>query len=208
MLINPIAVDTAFTINRRGIYYTIVFSLCAHLTALYFLTQPGSAVEVRESRKPSQPLRVQIAQSRRDMRAKTEQEQLKEITVTAIQKKGGAAIVSTGPREVSVLAPRLRIDSESVRTAIRLLDIDQDSPQGISENGAVVLNSELLRQLNQSSRSEPGIADNDIASVHSSFSGGSWTDHIRLGDSCFRVTQADPLDPVSQETWYRIKCTP
>jgi hypothetical protein len=39
-----------------------------------------------------------------------------------------------------------------------------------------------------------------------SFEGGRWRQFLRLGDSCFQVVGADPLDSLGSEQWYRVRC--
>lgn len=39
-----------------------------------------------------------------------------------------------------------------------------------------------------------------------SYSGGQWESVLRVGDLCFRVIEANPLDALSNEQWFRVDC--
>ena len=207
MSINPIQADIAFTINRRGIYYAIAISLCAHIVAYYVLYWPP-ALPSYATRKVPPPMRVHIRRVGESSRITPEAHVLKEVSVLSNRLPDLTTRSSVKMQEPLTAPQKLRIDSESIRSAIGNLDNTKIAEKGLSGNGAIVINADLLALLNQSERRKGIVADDQLAKADSTFSGGQWTDFLRMGDKCFRVTQGNPLDSIPQEMWYRVKCSP
>lgn len=74
-----------------------------------------------------------------------------------------------------------------------------------------VFDSVLLRTLNERRASATRASRVPIPGVHrlqseSRFSAGRWETSLRVGKLCFRVIEADPLQPLSTEQWYRVTC--
>jgi hypothetical protein len=207
MWINPIPADIAFTINRRGIYYAMAMSLCVHIVAYYVLYWPLALPSYTTPKMPP-PMRVQIRRAGESSRITHEAHVLKEVSVLS-NRLPDLTTTSTSKIQKPLTAPQKpRIDSESIRSAIGNLDNTKIAEKGLSGNGAIVINAELLALLNQSERRKGIVADDQLAKVDSTFSGGQWTDFLRMGDKCFRVTQGNPFYSIPQEMWYRVKCSP
>jgi hypothetical protein len=104
----------------------------------------------------------------------------------------------------SIEAPNsaLRLNRQSIKETIETTLQLQDH-SGYTQSGAVVMNGSLLSTLNQSSQK---IGPLNSTSPMTSYDGGAWSDFIKMGDKCFRVEAANPLDELSVEKWYRVAC--
>lgn len=98
--------------------------------------------------------------------------------------------------------PVLKLGKEAMQEAIETT-LQSPDHSGYTQSGAVVMNGSLLSTLNQSSQK---IGPLNSTSPMTSFDGGSWSDFIKMGDKCFRVEAANPLDELSVEKWYRVAC--
>lgn len=203
MSINSIADETAFTIDRRGIYHAIIASFCVHLAALHFLSQLPAPHKAPATQKVSSSVRVQLTVPRKPPARTAETQYLSEIPVLSRRR----TVASPKSAKMSKVPEKLLIAQESLEAAIRNTNEADSDWNGLSDNGAIVFSRELLAKLNQSERHLGIMADGHLPDTDSSFSGGSWTDYIRIGNTCFRVIQANPQEPISRETWYRIKCS-
>ena len=76
---------------------------------------------------------------------------------------------------------------------------------GLTANGATVMNGELLRSLNSGGPAKPVSNSDQSYTIHSS-AGRGRAHYMRFGDKCFHVVEADPLDSLSHETWWMVKC--
>jgi hypothetical protein len=204
MSINPLAVDAAFTIEKRGIYYAILVSACLHLVAFYFPYPRPLPHTMPTPEEVASPLRVQLRAPRKPPERAAETQVLSEILVNSSRKKKPVSLAV--PQQLKALK-KLRISREDMEAAIRPPDAADNDWNGLSDNGAIVIKPDLLARLNQSERRLGLMPDDRAPQFNSSFSAGAWTDFVRIGNTCFRVIQANPLEPVPQETWYRIKCS-
>lgn len=118
---------------------------------------------------------------------------LQEITLSPQRRIRPAATVidATGTPRLNLSVPRLPEERQQVTRG-------------------TVVSEQLNRQLAQFGRGdEPrgqAQAYTALDAGQSSFESGGWTSRVRLGDKCFRVVAADPLQPGSFEQWFAIKC--
>ncbi|QFU75935.1 hypothetical protein EY643_09825 [Halioglobus maricola] len=99
---------------------------------------------------------------------------------------------------------RLDLSYGAIRHAINQINEALEKPRTLTDNGAVVMDVALLKSLNEAQRQ---IAMNiDSLPDLNGFEGGSWVSMVRVDDHCFRVRQANPLEPMSRETWHRTPC--
>ncbi|RLA40534.1 MAG: hypothetical protein DRR42_25765 [Gammaproteobacteria bacterium] len=207
MSINPVAVDTAFTFDRRGIYYTTIASLCVHFIAYYLLSLSQGYSPPLSVREVHSPIRVQIAVLRKPPLNTQPAQSLEELSVLSSRKPPPSIALSPQRPKTRTAPQKLRIDNESIAAAIRGLNAAHGPLEFFSENGAIVVNADLLKTLNQSERRQGIVAGNQFRDFDSSFSGGVWSDFVQMGDRCFRVVHANPLESMSREMWYRTKCS-
>jgi len=78
-------------------------------------------------------------------------------------------------------------------------------PQGgLTANGAVVMDGELLKALNENKAPAP-ISNTDTSFILNA-AGSGQTHFMKIGEKCFRVVEADPLDSGSVESWWPVRC--
>lgn len=65
------------------------------------------------------------------------------------------------------------------------------------------LNEQRKRTAAYSGRPIPGI---DNLMSRSSFSSGRWESFLKVDNLCFKVIEADRLEPLSVEQWYQVSC--
>ncbi len=104
--------------------------------------------------------------------------------------------------------------ADSNTDRIDLLSLIQSIPEpkqdpdygGRTDTGAIVMNRDLLKRLEQAKRST---AINDTGPERdrlSSYDAGAWMDMVKIDNRCFQILRENPLDPISREKWYRVKC--
>lgn len=206
MSTNLILSDTAFRSDRRRICYTIPLSLCVHALAYYLLLQLGGLIQHREPHDSSLTLRIQIVESAERTDKTTAIQSLGEIVVKSTKRRSPTPIKPSYTGEQIITKQPLRIDSESVRSALREPSETQQRASGLSQNSAVVINPKLLETLNQAVRRTGAVASENYASNPATYNAGSWIDYVRFGDACFTVVRGNPFEPLSHEMWYRVKC--
>jgi hypothetical protein len=77
---------------------------------------------------------------------------------------------------------------------------------GVSANGAVVMNGELLKDLNGRARTHYKSLAKDYSS--GSFTEGAWSEFINIANNCFKVVSANPWEPFSRDQWLSVPCPP
>lgn len=207
MLINPMAADTAFLIDRRRIYYAIVVSVCVHLIAYQFLAQLQGGLPILSTKKVHPIFRLRIAIDSKPHKNTLKNQVLNELSISSNRKTSQPTALPSEKPKTGTLPRKLDISRDTLKAAIRDLSNEPDPPKVRSENGATVMDAELLKLLNRATRRQGVVADDLISEFGSSFSGGTWTDFVKLGDKCFRVVRSNPLDPVPREMWYGVKCS-
>ena len=68
------------------------------------------------------------------------------------------------------------------------------------------MNGTLVERLNRAKRRTDYLPGRSGTPEKVSFEGGSFTDYIREGNSCFYVREANPLEPFDVDTLYVISC--
>ncbi len=82
--------------------------------------------------------------------------------------------------------------------------VDPESKAG-TDNGATVMNAELLERLQRAPR-RTGVEARVERGASGDYQGGSWVEFIRTGDACFQVARANPLLSFDYDVWYRVSC--
>ncbi len=126
-------------------------------------------------------------------------------------------ISSAGSTKLQAVDPKRHTQNDSKISTLKaptttlemrrfLQDLPEPSSDQTTVNGAVVMNQTLLDALQKN----PGIKNFTTAagelSSSATYDAGSWTEWIQFGDKCFHVRKANPLEPYSNETWYRTAC--
>jgi hypothetical protein len=101
-----------------------------------------------------------------------------------------------------------RIPASSLDLSLPPLDADPNADEAVS---GTVFSAGLLRRIADERRSRSALSartgDRIALGVDStSYSGGQWESMLRVGDLCFRVIEANPLDALSNEQWFRVDC--
>lgn len=100
-------------------------------------------------------------------------------------------------------AAPLELSGERVERILREL-VEQEA--SAPTTGGTVVDRALARHLSRAPRRTGVAAEQRGAAQDNSFSAGSWVDQVRIGDSCFRVRRANPLEPLDHEMWYMAEC--
>ena len=113
-----------------------------------------------------------------------------------------------GQKQASRESPQrpLKLDSATISRVIAGLIAESPDTDSLSDNGAVVLDSQLLARLNSAERQVALLEEPAALTAGSDFSGGSWSEYVVIDGACFRVSTANPLDPVPRDTWHRVQC--
>ena len=97
--------------------------------------------------------------------------------------------------------PRLLLISpEAVAEAAKGALAAEQYGDGFTTQGAVVLDPALREQLNTALRRTGNVGSE--GSPEPVFDGAGWTQQVQIGNKCFRVQSANPLDSTSHEAWY------
>jgi hypothetical protein len=198
----------------------LLFSALSHLVVLPLIRLPAtsslnetSAVLITLATKPrtstrdrvSQPVPVPASQA-------ASPEEIKAATIPSAPKDFPATYPVTQDlsRDLSAasdtVTPNLNhLFRDQLRQIAGKTSAKEHQGKRKTDNGAVVLDSELLTALNSASVASP-IADASTSSEVSSFQGGAWQQLVNINGQCFRVVAANPLEPGSVEMWYPRRC--
>ncbi len=102
------------------------------------------------------------------------------------------------PLEDQPLSPGLRLD-------LSFPDLSRPDPGRSTENGATVMNPELLGILRSAPR-RSGVEARSEREASGEFQAGAWVEYVRHGDACFRVQRANVLASFDYDVWYRVAC--
>ena len=108
------------------------------------------------------------------------------------------------PTATSKKAGPLFISAEAVAEAAKAALAAEQHREGLTTQGAVVLDPALREQLNTALRRTGNVGPE--GSPEPVFDGAGWTQQVQIGDQCFRVQSANPLDSTSREAWYPSPC--
>lgn len=106
-----------------------------------------------------------------------------------------------------------RLIRPTVKETAPKLDLSLPDTKGPStdagsvERSATVFDPQLTRTIEdvRSRRRSLAIARPEIQGAET-FVGGQWRSLIKIGNLCFEVIAADPLDSLSTDQWYRRSC--
>ncbi len=109
-----------------------------------------------------------------------------------------APAIEPAPLEQQPRAPGLRLD-------LSLPELGTPDPGAATENGAIVMNPELLDVLRAAPR-RSGVEARVERDPSGEFQAGAWVEYYRDGDACFRVQRANALAAFDYDVWYRVAC--
>ncbi len=116
-------------------------------------------------------------------------------------------ISSTAQRRERIRQVEARPDESTLPDNWRELVIESEAPESVeTENRATVINSALLRRLNDAERRTGYLPGSSTTPEALDYDAGSYTYLVKDGDYCFRVRAANPLEPFSADMWYRVAC--
>jgi|GEM_PF-4468059 len=98
----------------------------------------------------------------------------------------------------------LLISPEAVAEAAKAALAAEQYGDGFTTQGAVVLDPALREQLNTALRRTGNVGSE--GSPEPVYDGAGWTQQVQIGDKCFKVQSANPLDSTSHEAWYPSPC--
>ena len=98
------------------------------------------------------------------------------------------------------------ITPELIRESMKGLQWDENGTEGRGVGEAVIFDSRLIERLN-AARSRPRKATAMNSPVGElQLTGSGWQQRFEVDGRCFEVQLADPLEPFSQDRWYRVAC--
>lgn len=119
------------------------------------------------------------------------------------------AVEPAQPEEVpAVTAPQTpspALPDESVPLDLSLPEFIEPGAKATTDNGATVMNAELLQRLQRAPR-RTGVEAQVERQASGDFQGGSWVEFVRTGDACFQVARANSLLSFDYDVWYRVAC--
>ena len=102
--------------------------------------------------------------------------------------------------------PALDLSHASIQAAVQQALKQAAATSGTSLNGAVVFQVDLAKKIAQAAEAPRGGGITADEPSETTWHGGSWSQRIAVNGMCFEVAMADPLEPTSQEMWYRVSC--
>ena len=102
--------------------------------------------------------------------------------------------------------PLLDLSHASVQAAAQQALKQAAATSGTSLNGAVVFQADLAKKIAQAAEVPRRAGISAEEPNEGAWHGGSWSQRIATNGMCFDVAMADPLEPTSQEMWYRVSC--
>ena len=102
--------------------------------------------------------------------------------------------------------PLLDLSHASIQAAAQQALKQAGATAETSVNSAVVFQADLAKKIAQAAEAHRGGGITADEPSESTWHGGSWSQRIAVNGMCFEVTMADPLEPTSQEMWYRVSC--
>jgi hypothetical protein len=190
---------TPQTISHRFLLICLVISLAIHLVAWlqYQLTSKAGPTAAT-------PLTVVLRTAPQTVAPKVPETNLPPISETPTPTLPPAD-VSTIITSASRLALPRRVDKKPLDLSLPPFEDEAElSP------GSIVVDPRLREQLitwslrNTTRAAVPGFSALD---TNQSQQGGRWATLVQLGNKCFRILEANPLEPFSQEQWFAIDCT-
>lgn len=198
------ALDTSphYQFGNRGVYYAIAFSIVGHIVVL--MLSPKVSIWNPIARTPqSIEIRARHANPTLPQKSKPEKP-LEEIVIKKKRRAHTTRPEQTAPAEVEKAPLPLDLSTKAIlRNFGNDESITTDS-ETLSENGAVVMNKNLLAALNNAERARP--IWNSSPTIEAGVDGVSQTEFIQVNDMCFKVELENPLAPISREMWFRVKC--
>ena len=197
--------DDYFSVDRRLIYITLALSLSVHVVVYFYFPAIQDAPNP-ESNRLTHVTRFRLTPTQPSTANEAPPEQLKEVQAEPKRLSAPEPKTQDSQQDIGPKTPTLDLSRGVFLKAIRGSESATESDAGMSDNHAVVMDSELLRTLNKATRRTGLIAEPTGGTMDTTFSGGTWNEFVRVGGSCFRVQQANPLDSTSREMWYQVDC--
>ena len=193
------------TIAHQRFLATLAFSLALHAVVLFFLDWPGI-----ESPEPGLTP-TQIDPVKLHLRQAAPRSQSAEVVVPEAPVPARPAVaepIVEAPNARTVVPDDIRKDAMPTRR----LDLSlpgmpaEDTPSTgriFDPRLARRLDAQRERSSRYGSRTARRLSD---VPGQSTFDGGRWTSYVEMGGRCFRVIEADPLEPLSTEQWFPVNC--
>ena len=198
--------------THRALLYALLASLIAHLFGLLYFDNQAIRVNSFPANNHTSSFKVtlntlQLTQTLESSPAET-QESAPEFAAS-ISMADSPQLPAMGQKRHAQNNPKiskLKIPSTTVEIRHFLQEAPKVSNIQTTVNGAVVMNQTVRTALQQN----PGIKNFTTAAADShrpaTYDAGSWTEWVQLGDKCFQVKKANPLETYSNEIWYRTAC--
>ena len=197
--------DDYYSVDRRVICFTIMLSLSVHAVVYYLLPVAQNSSKLKSS-KLTHVARFRLIPTLPKSETARPLDQLKEVTGNAKRRVSLQRKPVESQTDALVKTPPLSLSRDILLQAIRATDPASEPAPVLSENEAVVMDSALLETVNRAKRRTGFVAEAPGNIMDTTFNGGSWSEFVKYGDSCFQVNQANPLDSTSREMWYRVQC--
>jgi len=195
-----------YEFDRRVILLAISLSIAAHFA--FLATRPdwlsiwsspvaeSRSVSVQIQATPELPVATDRSPVSRDTR---------EVVPRERAPRDSAVPPAVEPAERhNTTQPPLDLDTEAMLSELLLHEGAGGDDRLYSDNGAVVMNRELREFINRAPRASLGALPE--STLGGGMDGVTPTQFFRMGDACFQVQSANPLEPISHEMWFRIAC--
>ncbi len=119
------------------------------------------------------------------------------------------------PSRKSIIAEKsIKIPAQQLDLSFENSDYSREAPNrqpfqrgGTTPNGATIMNGELLEIIKNSETSTTNIERMDLGpSTYGNSGLNGMSTYTKINGKCFLVSEPNPLDSLSSETWNRVKC--
>jgi hypothetical protein len=198
--------------THRILIYALLASLVAHVFGRLYLPPEATLVNSLSATPNPGVFNVTLKTSQTPQRvdvSTTEVQQTAQEIVTTISRYDSPQQPTENQKRHTQNNPKpskLKIPSTAIEIKRFLKGVPETPSSKTTVNGAVVMNQTIHKALQQN----PGIEKFTEAASDSprlaTYDAGSWTEWVQFGNTCFHVKRANPLEPYSNEAWYRTAC--
>lgn len=204
--------------NQQLLALALGISLCAHywLLSVLSLSDWGGITSTTRSQMPSKTLRLKLLTRAEPTSQISDSSPRREARLRDRSARPTAApaitILPNSDRTPVVPAPSA---TDSAKPGDAPLNLSLPPDSAIEETelpyGGKIFDPTLITAL-EAERSKQSTYQQQPQGLprtlvgNSDFSDGSWLSYVQVDKLCFRVIEADPLNSLSREQWYPIRC--
>jgi hypothetical protein len=207
--------DIYSTTSDTGRFAAVLcLSLGLHLLFLLWLAERHVSESPREQPKRSVNIQLLSPQpARRDepvLPDTTNQDSPVTAPYAADQEQAEGRLEPSSTQTPTAMEPPNPLPAQRERLNLSL-PVIPSTESGAEPSASTIFDPTLTQRISQQrARSAPGRAGRlsslDETASQPDFRGGRWQSFLRVGNLCFEVIEADPLEPLSNEQWYAVDC--